>query len=345
MGSFAEVSLSIENRTEGLVLLVRVKENPRIGEIAIEGTSQNTEDLLEVLEQVNLLRMDSPYNTVRAKEGIETLKKAYRQLGWPFDVPISLRSELLRLENTTVETPIKLIYNITEEVLIKSIVFKGNTIIKDNNLAQSFKPLENTGIFDFNLYNIARRKISDQYRDLGYFGSGVNHSNSNLNDKVFTIALRELILISIDTTATGIDPNELSLSSGDLFNYNVLLNDIKNLAQGLTRDLNIGYAATLLGEVKVRLTLGPPDSAGEITQVEIQGNISIPAGELIELLQLKEGDTFTSALAQDDFRRITEYYSKKGFDVSPEADFAYEEGKYIQKLKEESLIERLHESN
>ncbi len=334
MGRFAEVSLRIENRAEGPVLLVRVRENPRIGEITIEGTSQNTEGLLGVLEEVNLLRIDGVYNTVRAKEGIKTLQQAYKQLGWPFDVPVSVRSEPLQIEDTSGEGPVKLTYSITEELPVSSIVFKGNTAITDDSLAKSFKPIETIEVFNFDLYNTARREVSNQYRDLGYFGSGVDSASSDLSDDVLTIVLRELVIASIDTTAVGIDPNKLSLSSGDLFNYDALLSDVKNLSQGRTSDINISYATTPQGEVRVRLALGPPASAGKITHLEIRGNSVISNEELIQLLRLKVGDTFTSALAQDDFRRIQEKYTEKGFAIVPEANFNYEEGKYIQNVKE-----------
>ncbi len=334
MGSFAEVSLRIESRDEGPVLLVRVKENPRIGEIVIEGSSQDTEELLGALEEVNLLRIDGVYNTIRAKESITTLQKAYQQLGWPFDIPINLRSEPLLAEGDDSEGPVRLIYSITEELPISSIVFTGNTVITDTSLARAFKPLEDIGIFDFNLYNSARREVSIQYRDLGYLSSGVDNSQSSLIDGVLTIKLRELVIASIDTTAVGISPSELSLSSGDLFNYDVFLNDVKELSRGRTSDINVGYALTPQGEVRVRLTVGPPASAGKITSLEIQGNSAIATEELITLLKLKVGDTFTSAVAQDDFRRIQEHYSEKGFAVVPESDFNYEQGKYIQRVKE-----------
>ncbi len=338
MGSFAEVSLRIENRDEGPILLVRVKENPRIGEIIIEGSSQNIEELLGVLEEVNLLRIDGVYNTIRAKEAIKTLQQAYQQLGWPFDIPINLRSEPLLAEEDEEyedsESPVRLIYSITEELPINSVVFEGNTKISDVKLARAFKTLEDLGIFDFGLYNSARRDVSELYREEGYFGSGVNNSQSSLIDGILNINIRELIISSIDTTAVGIDPKELGMSSGDLFNYEDLLAKVKELSRGRTSDINVGYATTPQGEVRVRLTVGPPASAGKITSLEIQGNTIISTSELVTLMQLKVGDTFTSALAQDDFRRIQEHYSEKGLAIVPEADFNYEEGKYIQRIKE-----------
>lgn len=334
MGSFAEVSLHIEDRTEGPVLIVRVKENPLIGEIAILGTSQNTEELLAVLAEVNLLKAGGLYNTVRAKEAIKTLQRAYQQLGWPFDIPVSLRSEPLENEDSNVKGLVKLTYSITEELLLKRVVFEGNTVFTDNQLLRSFKDLEDAGVFDFNLYIAARQAVSEQYRELGYFGSGVDNFRSNLSEGIFTVQIRELIIASIDATAVGIDPSKLSLSSGELFNYDTLLEDVKKLSKGRTSDISLGYASTSEGEVRVRLAVGPPASAGKISTVEIRGNTAILTEALTPLLQLKAGDTFTSALAQDDFRRIQEFYSKNGFAIVPEADFNYEQGKYIQKITE-----------
>ncbi|MEZ4605879.1 MAG: POTRA domain-containing protein [Deinococcales bacterium] len=353
MGTFAEVSISLEASNTGPVLVVRVKENPQIAEIVIEGSSYPQEDFLAALAEVKLLAPGRTYNSIRAQEAIATIQQIYRQAPdkrFPFDVPVVLSvTPLSTLEGR--DAPLQLTYRINETVPFNSLNLSGNTIFSVDELkailakaAIETEPIFNaeTGSyranvgdksFDVKAFQDLRREFNDRYAAKGYRGSGLDSDTSELSGSELNLVLRELRIASVNTTAIGVDPGNLVLKAGDLFNYDQLLADVKRLAQGRTVDINLQYTATAEGEVRVIFLPGAPASAGVISAIIIEGNTAIGGEEITALLGLKVGDTFTSAVAQDDFRKIQELYVEKGYLVL-EPDFRYEEGRYIQHIRE-----------
>ena len=89
--------------------------------------------------------------------------------------------------------------------------------------------------------------------------------------------------------------------------------------------------------VIVALRSGPPESAGEITNIAFEGNTVVSNEELLPLLKLKIGDNFTSALAAEDYTNILQLYTDRGYllEVLPEkTPFNYIDGTYVIRLTE-----------
>ena len=84
LGTFSEVSLSVEDRGNGPILFVRVVENPSIGEVVIEGSSFPSEAILPILDDRNLVTPGATYDTLNAEEARRTLQELYRAQGFPF---------------------------------------------------------------------------------------------------------------------------------------------------------------------------------------------------------------------------------------------------------------------
>ena len=79
LGTFEEVTLSLEQRPPGPVLLIDVEENPSIGAIAFEGNEAFPDELLaEALRRENLLAEGRVYNTIRAEDALATIRNVYR---------------------------------------------------------------------------------------------------------------------------------------------------------------------------------------------------------------------------------------------------------------------------
>lgn len=332
MGTFAEVSLGLEDRGRGAILVVRVRENPTIAEVVVEGSSFPSEFLRNILDQAHLLAPARVFNTVRAQEARSTLQRIYRDNGFPFEFPVALRTEPVAAAEG-VEPPLRVIFSVTEELPVREVVFTGNTVIETARLEEAFAGLKRDGVFSLAGYQQAKAAVAQAYAEAGYRDSGVGE-RSTLIDGVLTIHLQELRIASLDTTAIGVDPAELSLKPGDLYNHEVLLQDIKRLAAGRTRDIRIESLITRGGEVRVIFRVGPPDTAGPISAVQLEGNTVISSSELTPLLRLSVGDTFTSAIAAEDFRRIAELYRERGYLLAAQPDFHYLDGVYVQRVTE-----------
>ena len=355
-GTFSEANLSIEDRGNGPILFVRVVENPSIGEVVIEGSSFPSEAILPILDQRNTVTPGATYNTLRAEEARRTLQELYRAQGFPFDVPVDLRVEPLGEGGVTGggatggaegvtggasggdasanQGGVRLVYTITEEVPLDNVVFEGETVLDEAQLNDLFRPLTRGDTFNFAGYQAAVNAVNQAYQEEGYRGSGVDPSRSSLEGGTLTVGIRELRIAGVDTTAIGVDPSALSLQEGDLFNYDTLLADVRRLAAGRTQDVRLETLTTPTGDVRVVFQSGPPDSAGPVDAIQIEGNTVVPTDELMSLLTLNVGDTFTSGLANEDFARIAERYQEAGYRLVPTPDFNYLDGTYVQRLRE-----------
>jgi outer membrane protein insertion porin family len=334
LGTFSQVSVSLEEGGAGPVLLVRVEENPLIGEVAFEGASAVPASLLrQVLEREHLVAAGNVYNTTRAEEALGTVQRVYRrQARFPFDVPVTL--EVQTVDATGGGEAVRLTYQVTEQAPVNEVRVEESDVLEAERLQGLFRPLTSTGEFDFDLYRQAVDRVEQLYRERGYRFSGVDLASSELQQGVLDIELHEARIASVDTSAIGVEAAELSVAKGDLFNYNLLLEDVRRLAQGRRGDVRMITRLTPSGDVRVSFEQGPPETAGPVEAIVFEGNTVVPDEELREVLALEMGDTFTSTLAQEDFERILRRYQDAGWVLIPEADFSFDDGTYIQRVRE-----------
>jgi len=336
LGTFESVSVEIEQGGAGPVLVVRVVENPRIGEVEFEGVVSLSQDgLREVLSSAHLLAPGRVYNTIRASEARDTIRQAYRQAGFPFDVEVDLEvSPAPDLAESADAVPVRLTYVVDESAAVEEVRYSGNTVLSDADLDQVFGGVVDAGEFDPQLYRQALQAVSNRYQSLGYRGSGVDPSATSLSGGVLDVVIRELTIASIDTTALGVDPADLSLQPGDLFNYDVLLEDVRRLARGRSSDVQLEAGVSATGGVRVTFRLGAPETAGPVEEIVFEGNTVLTNEELLEALRTEVGDNFASAVAEEDFRRIIRAYQEAGYRILTTPDFSYDDGTYIQRVTE-----------
>lgn len=380
LGTFATVTVAIEQRGGAPVLVVDVSENPRIDALVFEGNEVVPDgQLATALARENLLEAGAIYNTKRAQEAIATIQRIYRDpgapfsAGFPFAVPVTLRVErageapaettpgttsdapsdaptdagaeaatdpgadLTAAEAAAADEPVRLVYAITEDAPLQRVRFENATALDEAQLEALFAPLERAGTFDFAAYQSAVEGVAQRYRELGFRGSGVDATRSELQNGTLTVRLRELRIAAIDTTAIGVDASELTLAEGDLFDYDTLLQDVRRLASGRTGDVRLVFRTTARGDaVRVTFEQGPPASAGPIDAIEIEGNTVFTDEELRAEFTLQEGDTFTSTLAQEDFLRLAQRYEDAGYRLLMQPAFSYmeDDGTYVQRVTE-----------
>jgi outer membrane protein insertion porin family len=337
LGTFEEVTVSLEDRGAGPLLLVRVRENPGISEVVVEGVELvDPAAVRDALVLEHLLEPGRTLNSLRAEQAIDTLQAIYRSVGLPFDVAVVLdvvpdRAAPLGADG---RTPVRLVYLVDESSTITRVEFDASAVVPEDDLATIFAVMTERDVFDFGAYRSAVDVVARRYAAEGYRQSGVDEERTELDAGVLRVRFMELRILSFNTTALAVDESALSLRPGDLFNYDVLLEDVRRLAAGRSADVRIVPQVTATGGVRVTFALGAPDTAGEITEVVIEGNTEIDDATLRGVLVMGEGDTFTSVLAEEDFRRIQERYSERGIVIDGRPRFNWLDGSYVQRVTE-----------
>lgn len=343
-GTFSEVSLSVENRPVGAVLFVRVEENPPIREVVLRGiTVVDSQQIRQILLQENLVGAGQIYNTTRAQEAISTLQSIYNdpRLSFPGQIPVTLtvrpvaqkgrkQAGVVTLANAAA---VRLVYAVNETPAIDTVTFSGETVVPEDELNTVFRSVASAETFSLSTYQTALQGVADAYSKLGFRGSGVDQTATSLTDGTLNVVLNEQRILSLDTTAIGVDPSAFSLQPGDLYNYNTLLADVKKLAQGRSEDIRL-ETQPVGGGVAVVFKSGAPASAGPIKRIDVEGNTVFSDAELKLQLELKKGETFTSALATEDFQRLVEFYAQEGYLLVQEPKFNFRDGTYSQRLRE-----------
>lgn len=340
LGTFEQVSVSLEDRGAGPVLVVRVVENPRIAEVELRGVGVLDESALRAaIVEEHTLSPGRTLNTNRAEAAIATIQRIYRAQGMPFDVAVVLDSIPDRSAEVAGDdrTPVRLVYLIDESAPIEALTFEPSEVLSEEELRAMFGPLADADTFDLQSYAQVIDAVARRYTAEGYRQSGVDIERTRLEAGTLAVRFLELRIISINTTALGIDPGELSLAPGDLFNYDVLLEDVRRLATGRSADVRVVADPTATGGVRVTFVLGAPDTAGPITTIAVEGNTVVSDEEIEEILALGEGDTFTSVLAEEDFRRILALYTERGYVIANRPSFNWLDGTYVQRVTEQRI--------
>ena len=336
LGTFEEVSVTLEDRGAGPVLIVRVRENPPVGAVEVVGTTLlEGPQLRDAIVAEHLLDPGRTLNALRAERAVETLQAIYRSVGVPYDIDVTL--EILQEPGPVSpggRTPVRLRYVVEESVPLRRVVFEPSTVLSEAELASLFGPVSEQETFGFGLYRQAVDEVGERYWAAGLRQSGVDLERSSLENGQLTVRFRELRIAAFDTVALGVPPSALSLSVGDLFNYDVLLEDVRRLARGRSSDVRIETLATAAGAVRVRFAVGAPDTAGPVRDIVIEGNTVLDDAVLVDLLALGIGDTFTSALADEDFRRLRAAYDAAGVVIDGRPSYNYLDGTYVQRITE-----------
>src|SRR5690606_24891428 len=193
LGTFESVSVEIEQGGGGPALVVRVVENPRVGEVEFEGVVSLSQDALrDLLSSTHLLGPGRVYNTIRASEARDTIRQAYRQSGFPFDVEVDLEvMPAPDLAETADAVPVRLIYVVDESAEVEEARFSGNTVLSQEELRDIFTPLLSSASFDPRTYRQALEAIAGRYQEQGYRGSGVDITSTRLENGSLEVVIRE----------------------------------------------------------------------------------------------------------------------------------------------------------
>jgi len=335
IGLFKKVVVSLEKQDAGPILVIEVEPNPKIRSATVEGSSLLTQDQIEEFLRRNLIEVGATLNTARADSVISNLVALYRQRGYPFNVEVHLKVTPSDITAEDGSDLVDVVYTINEGAKLNDVEADSCTVLSNEEVQEIFKPLANNKKFNFDLYRKSVDTVAKKYYDAGYRGSGIdNTGKTNLSDGTLKLVCRELRVSSIDSSAIGVDEDQLSLKVGDLFNYDLLLADAKKFSNELDKDVNFAQPIIVGDTVRLRFLAGPPETAGKIEKIEIVGNTVIPTEDLKAVLELKEGDNFSSAIAAEDFSRLYDLYDSAGYIVARQPQFNFLDGVYSQKITE-----------
>jgi outer membrane protein insertion porin family len=340
LGTFEEVTVSLEDRGAGAILVVRVRENPRIAELEVVGTETlDPRALRRALVEEHALTPGRTLNIIRAEAALVTLQRIYRSVGMPFDVAVVLETIPDRVAGAAPDGrfPVLLRYVVDESAPISRLDLAPSTVLSEAELRALFAPVVTPDTFSLVAYQRAVEEVARRYAEAGFRQSGVDLERTELLGGVLDLRFLELRIVSLNTAALGIAPGALSLAVGDLFNYDVLLEDVRRLAAGRSADVRVVSDVTPTGGVRVTFVLGAPATAGPITAVRIEGNSVFDDATLEEVLVQGVGDTFTSLLAEEDFRRLVERYAAEGYVVANRPSFNWLDGTYVQRIAEQRI--------
>ena len=137
---------------------------------------------------------ETPTSSIRAAEARNTIRQAYRQAGFPFDVEVDLEvTPAPDLAETAADVPVRLTYVVDEAAEVEEVRFSGNTVLTDSDLRQVFRAVTEPGEFAPQVYRQALEAVANRYLALGYRGSGVDAAATGLQNGVLDVVANELM--------------------------------------------------------------------------------------------------------------------------------------------------------
>lgn len=250
---FEDIEISAEMRPSGdIILIVKVKERPAIGEVTYDGTDEVSDSDLE--EDVVTLRTGEILSLPEVERQIIKIRDHYAEEGHYL---ARVSYELDPLPNN--EVRVRFVIDEGAEVTVRRIQFVGNDHLSDSDI-QAFMRTSETGFFSFlSSSNTFNRKHFDEdvqriqllYYDRGYLTVNVGTPRIELTpDRQYidiTIPITEgprfrigkLKVAELNDEGTEIEPlggrkalrEKLHLGPGDWFSSTTIREDIMEITR------------------------------------------------------------------------------------------------------------------
>lgn len=319
-GLFADVSIE----PQGSVVVVAVRENPVINQVAFEGNSEvDTPTLTNEVQ----LKPRAVFTRSRAQADAQRILDVYRRQG---RFAASVEPKIIELEQDRVN----LVFEITEGIAtkVKGINFVGNRAFSDSQLrdivstTQSgwFDFLKGTSIYDPDRMNLDRELIRQYYLKNGYADATVTAGNAELDldgtGFIITFAIEEgqpynFGPVVIESSLPEIQPEayngQLLTEGGEVYDASLIDKSTERLTLAIAES---GYA---FARVRPRATPDPVSRTIAITYVVDEGpriyieRINIIGNErtkdfvIRREFRLAEGDAFNPLLVDRAKKRLS----------------------------------------
>ena len=329
-GLFADVSIE----PQGSSLIVTVRENPVINQVAFEGNSEvDTPTLLAEVQ----LKQRAVFTRARAQADVQRILDVYRRQG---RFAASVEPKIIELEQDRVN----LVFEITEggATKVKGINFVGNHAFSDSQLRDIisttqtgwFDFLKGTSIYDPDRMSLDRELIRQYYLKNGYADATVTSGSAELDPDgtgfIITFAVEEGELykfgnVNIESSLPEVPAEsytgELMTDAGDIYNA--------SLIDKTTERLTLKIAETGYAFARVR-PRAIPDTANRtiaityvvdegpriyIERINIIGNERTKDYVIRREFRLAEGDAYNPLMVDQAKKRLTGLGIFKSADV------------------------------
>jgi len=193
----------------------------KITAIVVQGNESISKDLI-------ISQIASNLGDVFSKENIEKDMKAVFDLGYFKDVKIKLES---------FRDGYKVVFEIVENLPIKEISIKGNTIVSEEEMREVMV-LREGQIFCQKILKNDLDRISQLYKDRGYLLINIKDINFDEEGKLLINIsegrLEKIVIEGNDKTKEKIISREINIEPGDLFNF-------EQVKKSLQKIYNLGY--------------------------------------------------------------------------------------------------------
>lgn len=329
-GLFADVGIDYKGST----VVVTVKENPVINQVAFEGNSDV--DTATLVGEVQL-KPRSVFTRAKAQADVQRILDVYRRQGL---FAATVEPKIIQLEQDRVN----LVFEINEgsATKVKGINFVGNHAFTDTQLRDVisttqvgwFDFLKGTSIYDPDRMNLDRELIRQYYLKNGYPDATVTAANAEIDPDssgfIITFAIEEgqpytFGAINIESSLPGIDTSTLT---PDLLTVKGAVYDasqIDKTSEALTLDIaDQGYA---FARVRPRPI---PDAATHtiaityvvdegpriyIERINVVGNTRTKDYVIRREFRLAEGDAFNALMVDRAKKRLQALGLFKSVDI------------------------------
>jgi outer membrane protein insertion porin family len=173
---FDDIQILIDRRTpQGIYLLIRVKENPRLERIEVKGNDELSED--DVMKKINLVR-----GQIITRQDLSTVKRVLKQ---KYDedgyLNATVDPTLVPIDSTGRRDVLSLVIDEGPKVKVDRIQFFGNKKFDDGDLKGEMKETSErhwwkfwtTNKFDRKKYDEDKQLILNFYRKNGYIDAEI----------------------------------------------------------------------------------------------------------------------------------------------------------------------------
>jgi len=319
---------------DGSALVVHVKENPVVNQVAFEGNSEVDTDTLQTEVQ---LKPRSVFTRARAQADVQRILDVYRRQG---RFAAAVEPKLIELEQNRVNV----VFEITEgsATKVKGISFVGNYAFSDSQLRDIISTtqqswldfLKGTSIYDPDRLNLDRELLRQYYLKNGYADARVTAANAELDRDgsgfYITFAIEEGELyrfgeVRIESSLASVNPDslrgELLTDPGDLYNGADIDKTVEKLTLAIAEQ---GYAFARVRpraqpDIATR-TIGLVYVVDEgprvyIERINVVGNTRTKDFVIRREFRLAEGDAYNPLLVDRAKKRLQALGLFKSADV------------------------------
>jgi len=335
-GLFADVTF----RREGDSLIVTVKENPIINELAFEGNDRIDDDQLQAEVQ---LRPRVVYTQTRVQADTKRILELYRRAG---RYAATVEPKVIPLDQNRVN----LVFEIHEGdlTLVERIDFVGNKAFSDSELREViltketafYRFLSSDDIYDPDRLAADQEALKDHYTSEGYADfevvSAVAELSPDLKSFFITFTVEEGVRYevgetNIQSSLKDLDPESLrqyvTLDPGDWYDSSEINRTVNDMTTAIG---TLGYAFVKI-DVRLERTMVEETPVINITyvieegprvfvnRIDITGNVRTLDEVIRREFRLAEGDAFNSAKLQRTRQRIQNlgFFSKVDVTAKP----------------------------